>query len=401
MKKLISGVLALVLALSLVPSAFAADVNRYSPAKFTDVPADAWYWDDLYYAQYNGFITGTSGTTFSPNDPVTRGQFVSILCRALGIQKSQAQSLDDDIFDDVQFATWYGPYVVYAYHQGWVSGVGDRKFAPGNTITFVQMGTLIANYLNKSGVVVVATLPPTTYKDASSIAGWAKGNMELMAKYNLLPTDAAGNVRPNQAVTRADATVAIVRLAKSLGLGKEPPALTGNEAVPAATVAEREAAVNAKVKAIHDEMWATGQITSTSTEKEKAIAYFKWMNLNCEYDVTDIWYGREFAGGSVHSAYGALIEGFGVCDGLSYAYKMLLDTEGITSKCVYTRSPGAAYGHEYVEAVLDGETLELDPASFCSAGKWPDGTVDDLMLETYIEMMFYPKDYEANNKGFD
>lgn len=401
MKKLISCVLALVLALSLVPSAFAADVNRYSPAKFTDVPADAWYWDDLYYAQYNGFITGTSGTTFSPDDPVTRGQFVSILCRALGIQTTQAQSLDDDIFDDVQFATWYGPYVIYAYHQGWVNGVDNRRFAPDNTITFAQMGTMIANYLNKSGVVVVATLPPITYKDASSIAGWAKGNMELMAKYNLLPTDASGNVRPNQVVTRAEATVALVRLAKAIGLGKEPPVLTGNEAVSATTAEEKFAAVEAKVKAIHDEMWATGQITSTSTEKEKAIAYFKWMNLNCKYDVTSVWYGSEFATGAVHQAYGALIEGMAVCDGLSYAYKMLLDTEGITSKCVYTKSPGADYGHEYVEAVLDGETLELNPADFGHAGKWPDGTVDDLMLETYIEMKFYPKDYEANNKGFD
>ena len=401
MKKLISCVLALVLAFSLVPSAFAADVNRYSPAKFTDVPADAWYWDDLYYAQYNGFITGTSGTTFSPDDPVTRGQFVSILCRALGIQTTQAQPLDDDIFDDVQFATWYGPYVIYAYHQGWVNGVDNRRFAPDNTITFAQMGTMIANYLNKSGVVVVATLPPITYKDASSIAGWAKGSMELMSKYNLLPTDAAGNVRPNQVVTRAEATVALVRLAKATGLGKEPPALTGNEAVSATTAEEKFAAVEAKVKAIHDEMWATGQITSTSTEKEKAIAYFKWMNLNCKYDVTSVWYGSEFETGAVHQAYGALIEGMAVCDGLSYAYKLLLDTEGITSKCVYTKSPGADYGHEYVEAVLDGETLELNPADFGHAGKWPDGTVDDLMLATYIEMKFYPKDYEANNKGFD
>lgn len=401
MKKLISLMVAMVMCLSLVPSAFAAEVNRYSPAKFTDVPAGSWYWDDLYYAQYNGFITGTSGTTFSPDDPVTRGQFVSILCRALGIQTTQAQPLEDDIFDDVQFATWYGPYVIYAYHQGWVSGVGDRKFAPGNTITFAQMGTLIANYLNKSGVVVVATLPPTTYEDASSIAGWAKGNMELMAKYNLLPTDASGNVRPNQVVTRAEATVALVRLAKATGLGKEPPALTGNEAVSATTAEEKFAAVEAKVKAIHDEMWATGQITSTSTEKEKAIAYFKWMNLNCKYDVTSVWYGYEFETGAVHQAYGALIEGMGVCDGLSYAYKMLLDTEGITSKCVYTKSPGADYGHEYVEAVLDGETLELNPADFGWVGKMPDGTVHPVAMTTYIEMTFYPKDYEANNKGFD
>ena len=45
MKKLISCVLALVLALSLVPSALAAE--GASVDKFTDVPADAWYRDEL------------------------------------------------------------------------------------------------------------------------------------------------------------------------------------------------------------------------------------------------------------------------------------------------------------------------------------------------------------------
>ena len=38
---------------------------------FTDVPSDAWYYDDLYYAWFNGLIKGTSETTFEPDATTT------------------------------------------------------------------------------------------------------------------------------------------------------------------------------------------------------------------------------------------------------------------------------------------------------------------------------------------
>ena len=75
MKKLISLMVAMVMCLSLVPSAFAAEAA--SVDKFTDVPADAWYRDELAYALHNGYISGTSETTFAPDALVTRGQCVT------------------------------------------------------------------------------------------------------------------------------------------------------------------------------------------------------------------------------------------------------------------------------------------------------------------------------------
>ncbi len=71
-KKMLSLALALVMCLSLMPSAFAAETVSASD-KFTDVPANAWYLDELNYAVYNGYINGTSDTTFSPDGNITRG----------------------------------------------------------------------------------------------------------------------------------------------------------------------------------------------------------------------------------------------------------------------------------------------------------------------------------------
>ena len=47
---------------------------------FTDV-GDAWYTDNIHFAYSQGLVNGTSATTFSPNDCVTRGMFITILGR--------------------------------------------------------------------------------------------------------------------------------------------------------------------------------------------------------------------------------------------------------------------------------------------------------------------------------
>lgn len=47
---------------------------------FTDV-SDAWYTDNVHFAYSQGLVNGTSATTFSPNDYVTRGMFITILGR--------------------------------------------------------------------------------------------------------------------------------------------------------------------------------------------------------------------------------------------------------------------------------------------------------------------------------
>lgn len=63
MKKLISMVLAVVIAMSLATTAFAAE----GVGGFTDVPSGAWYTEELAYALEKGFVSGTSASSFSPD----------------------------------------------------------------------------------------------------------------------------------------------------------------------------------------------------------------------------------------------------------------------------------------------------------------------------------------------
>ena len=49
---------------------------------FSDVPADSYFADAVAWAQANGVTTGTSETTFSPDNDCTRAQIVTFLYRA-------------------------------------------------------------------------------------------------------------------------------------------------------------------------------------------------------------------------------------------------------------------------------------------------------------------------------
>ena len=68
---------------------------------FDDVPDGKFYSEPVQWAFDNGVTTGTSATTFSPDDPVTRGQNVTFMYRH---QKQVIDPLLDDIRTDINTA---------------------------------------------------------------------------------------------------------------------------------------------------------------------------------------------------------------------------------------------------------------------------------------------------------
>ncbi len=61
-----------------------AEEEAQNANPFTDVAADAYYYDAVLWAVENGITNGTSATTFGPEATCTRGQVVTFLWRAKG-----------------------------------------------------------------------------------------------------------------------------------------------------------------------------------------------------------------------------------------------------------------------------------------------------------------------------
>ncbi|MBQ3379393.1 MAG: S-layer homology domain-containing protein [Clostridia bacterium] len=104
-KRLISIALALVLALTLLPAAMAADLP------FTDVPANAWYSADVQSAYELGLINGKSADKFAPDDNMTYAEAVKLA--ACIRQKDWIGEVTLENGDP-----WYQPYVDFAKEWG-------------------------------------------------------------------------------------------------------------------------------------------------------------------------------------------------------------------------------------------------------------------------------------------
>ena len=107
---------------------------------FKDVPANAYYYEAVKWAQEKGITGGIGNGLFGPNDPCTRAQIVTFLWRAAG---SPAPKNTGTAFGDVKPGSFYEQAVAWAVENGITSGTGDGKFSPDATCTRAQSVTFL------------------------------------------------------------------------------------------------------------------------------------------------------------------------------------------------------------------------------------------------------------------
>ena len=105
---------------------------------FTDVKSDAYYYDAVEWAAAKGVTKGTSDTTFSPDQTCTRGQTVTFLWRAAG---SPAPTGKENPFTDVTSSDYFYDAVLWAVEKGITKGTSETTFSPSQTVTRAQVVT--------------------------------------------------------------------------------------------------------------------------------------------------------------------------------------------------------------------------------------------------------------------
>ena len=116
------------------------DGGPATTSSFTDVPAGAYYADAVKWAVAEGITSGTSPTTFSPNNGCTRAQMVTFLWRAAGCPEPES---DYEPFRDVPKDAYYRKAVLWAAGEGITSGTSPTTFSPNATVTRAQTVTFL------------------------------------------------------------------------------------------------------------------------------------------------------------------------------------------------------------------------------------------------------------------
>ena len=104
---------------------------------FTDIAANAYYYDAVLWAVENGITNGTTATTFSPDATVTRAQMVTFLWRAHGAPRADGANP----FTDVSSNAYYYDAVLWAVANGITNGTTATTFSPDAPVTRAQAVT--------------------------------------------------------------------------------------------------------------------------------------------------------------------------------------------------------------------------------------------------------------------
>ena len=116
-------------------------INQSYTTAFTDVSETAYYRKAVEWAAGNDITSGTSDTTFSPEDPVTRAQMVTFLYRAAK-KFGNATIKGDSSFSDVKDG-YFADAVKWAAGYDVTNGTGDGIFSPGSSCLRAQGVTFI------------------------------------------------------------------------------------------------------------------------------------------------------------------------------------------------------------------------------------------------------------------
>ena len=206
LKKGLSGLLALILILAIIPS-----VSAYEPS--------FWAKDAVDNAMRLSIISEEfSNKSFQT--PISRSDFVNVAVNLYAtLTAENVSSNAKNPFEDTTDI-----FANMAYYTGLVSGDGEGHFLPQGTLTRQELCKIITSLLDSAGVLSPYFPSESVFDDivdAENIASWAKNHVAFMIDNNLMAGDDTGTFRPTDAVTREEAAIIAYRCYVSYGKNLE------------------------------------------------------------------------------------------------------------------------------------------------------------------------------------
>ncbi len=152
---------------------------------FSDVSGSNAYLDAINYVSDNNLMVGTTSTQFSPGTGLTRAMIVSILYRKAG---SPAVTTNSTPFTDVPATAYYRKAVIWATNQGIVAGTTATTFSPNQNVTREQASCFFQRFSKKTTTTVTKSGSYTGYADSGSVSNFAKESVGWAIANGLLET---------------------------------------------------------------------------------------------------------------------------------------------------------------------------------------------------------------------
>ena len=176
-------------------------VKRFKDLKSADGDPDHY---GIEFCLDNGIMNGTGADTFSPDTTITRAQFATMFYRFAGSPEASETSAFTDLTQD-----WYKKAVSWAAANGVITGTSASTFSPDEPVTREQVATIFYRYAQSKGLdVSLDDTGLDNYNDYSDISDYAKKPVAWCFDENIMFIHSVNGyeyaIYPKIAPTRAD-----------------------------------------------------------------------------------------------------------------------------------------------------------------------------------------------------
>jgi len=210
-------------------------VTGYDPVTlwvntFSDIPASAWHYDAIAFANYYGLFTGYGDSIMSPQDNMSRAMFATVLYKL----ESSPTPNGTASFTDIQPGAWYHNPVIWAAENGifdGIAGIGaGGEYAPNKAITRQEMAVMFLNYASYKGFEIPENRTMPNYADFGQADEWAQNAARMLSEAGVMGGDGVGVplFSPHKSATRAEAAQMFKNFLRFVG---------GMESLPVKTAA--------------------------------------------------------------------------------------------------------------------------------------------------------------------
>ncbi|MEO0493380.1 MAG: S8 family serine peptidase [Actinomycetota bacterium] len=183
-------------------------------SSFVDLPATSFAVADVECLRVLGITNGTSSTTYSPGERVTREQMAAFLARLYRQVSGDLCAPDGSSFADLASTSFARADVECLRELGITNGTSATTYSPGVSVTREQMAAFLARLYRE--ITGEACAPSTSTFD--DVAGWsfARTDVECLVALGITNGTSATTYSPGAEVSREQMAAFLGRLYRAI-----------------------------------------------------------------------------------------------------------------------------------------------------------------------------------------
>lgn len=186
------------------------DTNRI----FSDLENAKWAVSYIEYMAENNIMNGDGNDKFRPTDTITRAEFIKVLISALKLENAEIKSSID--FADVPSDAWYANYVKIGSSLGITNGTSPTTFSPTEQVSRQDAAVMIMNAVKAAELNLYTEKKGIEFSDSESISDYAKEAVSELVSAGVISGYEDGTFLPKNSLLRCETAKLIYSMLSGL-----------------------------------------------------------------------------------------------------------------------------------------------------------------------------------------